>query len=136
LLKLHPDHVDAWNFRGSIRSEAGDIAGAILDHEQARAIDPRNPATLNYLAWLRATTTDSRLADVEQALEDARVACDLTHGEMAGFLDTLAVAQAANGLFDEAIETQNRALDIASEEQLLELRSRLQLYREHKPYRV
>jgi hypothetical protein len=53
-------------------------------------------------------------------------------------LDTLAAAYAADGRFDEAIRTADRAARIATEQELTDsaekIRDRLSLYRQHRPY--
>ena len=51
------------------------------------------------------------------------------------YLDTLAAAYAEAGEFLSAVKWQDKAISLASEELKGELRSRLDLYKAHKPYR-
>ena len=44
--------------------------------------------------------------------------------------------RAANGLFEEAADRQQRAIDLADAGELPELNRRLRLYRAGKPYRA
>jgi tetratricopeptide (TPR) repeat protein len=81
-----------------------------------------------------ATTPRPELRDPARAIEFARRACELTQWQIAGFLDTLAVAHAAAGQFAEAIEQQRRALDLASEEEKAEYQARLALYEAGKSF--
>ena len=48
------------------------------------------------------------------------------------FLDTLAAAHAEAGQFDEAVRSQEKAIQLALAEQQDELRGRLEMYRQGK----
>ena len=90
----------------------------------------------NNLAWLLATAADPALRDPQEAIR--LVEADAQGAEAAWLLDTLAAAYAADGRFEEAIRTADRAARIATEQQLTasaeEIRERLSLYRQHKAY--
>jgi spermidine synthase len=62
----------------------------------------------------------------------------LTGNSNANFLDTLAVAYAAAGRFNDAIATAQKAIELArsaSQAQLVQkMEARLQLYRDGQPY--
>jgi tetratricopeptide (TPR) repeat protein len=51
-----------------------------------------------------------------------------------GHLDTLAVALAAAGQFEEAAKYQRQAVELAPEAEKADYRSRLELYEAGKPY--
>ncbi|HXZ18969.1 MAG TPA: hypothetical protein VEG63_03415, partial [Candidatus Acidoferrales bacterium] len=74
-------------------------------------------AGCNNLAWLLATTKDPRLRDPKAALPLARRAVDITDSKNANFLDTLAEALYANGMFAEALETERKALSLEPNKQ-------------------
>ncbi len=60
----------------------------------------------------------------------------MTEWQIAGHLDTLAVAYAAAGRFAEAVECQRRAVELAPEQEKAEYRSRLGLYEAGRPYEM
>ena len=67
---------------------------------------------LNNAAWTYASAQDASLRNPEKALEYARKAVAISKGAKANFLDTLAEALYANGLFDEAVATEKKALSL------------------------
>jgi Flp pilus assembly protein TadD len=103
-------------------------------------LDPNSAENLNNLAWILATTKDTKLQNPTDAVKYARKACELTGpaGKPA-FLDTLAVAYAADGNFPEAVKTAEKAIKLAkdaNEENLAEeIQERLNLYKSDRPYR-
>lgn len=94
---------------------------------------------LNNLAWILATIGDASANDANKAIGYARRACELTAYNDADILDTLAVAYAAAGKFNDAIMTAEKALNIAKtagqENTFREIQNRLELYKAGKSYR-
>ncbi|HEX3869765.1 MAG TPA: hypothetical protein VHV77_04985, partial [Pirellulales bacterium] len=88
----------------------------------------------NERAWLLATCPDDEFRDGREALASATRACELTKWKAWGFLDTLAAAQAECGEFDSAVETQQKAIDLAPDHERADLKSRLDLYVAGKTY--
>ena len=115
-----------------------DQAQAILCRDYVRLSQARS---YNLRAWSAATHDDAARRNGRKAVEDARQACDLTNHKSWNFLDTLAAAYAEAGDFPKAVEVQTQAIDMESdseqsdESQNRQLRARLQLYRQNKPYR-
>ena len=72
-------------------------------------------------------------------LELAEKACELTNYRMPEFLDTLAATYAATGNFDKAIETAQKAGELANRFNKTNLSNsiymRLELYKKGKAYR-
>ena len=82
---------------------------AIEAYEKALQLKPMNGDIYNNLAWLLITAQDESLHDPARALELAQRAVELKPGGY--ILDTLAVAYWANGMVEEAVATENKALE-------------------------
>ena len=81
---------------------------AVAAYEQALTLAPDNPEIANNLAWLLLTAHDPKVRDAGRALTLAEgAALAREHGHI---LDTLATAYWANGLIEEALATQARAV--------------------------
>jgi tetratricopeptide (TPR) repeat protein len=121
--------------RAWARSELGNYEGSLADLNIA--VLPKTPYAkpLNMRAWLRATCPIDELRDGTKAVEDAKLACELTGYASFSEMDTLAAAYAESGDFDEAVKQQEKALSLAPAEYRSDVESRLALYRERKPYR-
>src|SRR5271165_6617056 len=98
-----------------------------VEHEDAGS-DP-----FNNLAWLYATASDPRLRNPSLALRYALKAVELTDAKDAGVLDTLAEAYYVNGDYENAIQTEKKALALEPKDSF---RTSLQKYeqaRQQKP---
>lgn len=81
---------------------------ALAAYEQAFKLEPTNPEVLNNYAWLLLTSENLELRDPLSALTLARSAAAL---QPKGYiLDTLATAYWANGLVEQAIQTERQAM--------------------------
>ena len=87
---------------------------------------PDYSSALNNLAWILATHPDDQLRDAAESLRLATKLVDLDGGKKAEYLDTLAVAQAASGQFEEAAATARRGVSLAQTEGQNELASQIQ----------
>lgn len=81
---------------------------AVDAYNRALALAPMNAELNNNLAWLLLTAKDSSIRDPYRALTLALTAAMLD--ERGHVLDTLATAYWANGMIDEAVETEMRAM--------------------------
>ncbi len=138
-LQLKPDQPEnAYNLARLSRQQ-GNLEQAVAYWEQALQLRPDWPAVLNNLAWVRATAGKENLLVPKKALTLALRACELTEYEHPGVLGTLAAAQAANGDFDLAVATAEKAIELARqtkrEKILNETTQQLDLYRAGQPYR-
>jgi tetratricopeptide (TPR) repeat protein len=82
----------------------GKPEAAIQCYRKAVEMDSNNPAALNTLAWMLATTGKPDLRQGREAVELANKAVELTDARLPAFLETLAVANAAAGHFSDARE--------------------------------
>jgi Flp pilus assembly protein TadD len=133
-LELAPDEVSLYHARGHVHARLGDEERAIADNLEAlkrRADDAR---TCNNLAWLYATASRQELRDPARAVELARKAVERGGGKDLGHLDTLAVALAAAGQFEEAVKEMTRAIELAPQGEQEEYRRRLELFQQGKGY--
>jgi tetratricopeptide (TPR) repeat protein len=133
-LRQEPSNLTLYHNRGRIHALLGRYEQAIADNLEALRLQSDDAGTCNNLAWLWATSPHPEHRDPARAVEHARRACELTQWQIAGFLDTLAVAHAAAGQFAEAIEYQRRAIELAGEDEKAEYRSRLELYEAGKTF--
>ena len=116
--------------------DLGSLGQAIDHYKKALSMRPDDNNIQNKLAWILATVEDEKLRDPAEAVRLANRACELTQYAQPYYLDTLAVAYAANGDFPRAIETAEKALRLAVDSETLsrEIRERLELYEENRPY--
>jgi tetratricopeptide (TPR) repeat protein len=119
-----------------IEAALGNVRAAQAHGREALLMQPGYTDAANNLAWLLATAADPALRDPQEAI--LLIEADALDSEAPWLLDTLAAAYAADGRFEEAVRTADRAAKIASEQDLTaiaeEARQRLSLYRRREPY--
>lgn len=106
-------HPDVWSRLGGERQHAGDIEGAIAAYRESLRLAPGHRNASSHLAWLLAVYHGDDPALAEEAVTLAEQASASARHRNPIYLDTLAVAQAATGRFDEAERTARRALRFA-----------------------
>jgi len=135
-LASHGGTAELHRAMAEIEAVLGDVHAAQHHGREALRLQPDYTDAANNLAWLLATAADPALRDPREAIR--LVEADAHSSEAPWLLDTLAAAYAADGRFDEAIRTAERAARIASRQALTEsaegIRDRLSLYRLHRPY--
>ena len=137
-VELKPDYAKAYNNFGKVLVSQGKAGEAIEYFRSATTLKPKWSEPANNLAWLLATTVNSNIRNPQQAIELAERACELTGYSDPGSLDTLAAAYAAAGRFPEAVETAEKALELArsaGQEKLTEnIHRHLQLFKSSQAY--
>lgn len=127
--------------RGLAFDKLGDYYQAVADYNLALALDPINTAACNNLAWLQATCPDAKHRDGKKAVEIANKSYQLAVVKSWAYHDTLAAAYAECGNFEKATQWQAKAIEMTATDKSMtvkdkaELRSRLELYKQGKPYR-
>ena len=140
LLALQPRRSDLYTRAANLRLRYGDVAGAISLLRRGAAMLPENIAIANDLAWQLSTVVDEDLRNGAQAVKLAEYVNDRKGRESASELDTLAVAYAEVGRYDDAVAAAEQALLIARQGNQTglagEISQRLELFRQGTPYRV
>jgi len=136
VVRLDPNNALFHIYRGDVLDLKGDFAQALAAYDAAIRLDPKSAMAYNNRAWLRATCQDDKFRDGAKAVEDAMKASELASGQDFSMLDTLAAAYAEAGQFDKAVEWQQKAIELAPDDQKEDLGTRLELYQAKKPNRV
>ena len=140
-LAINPKFPHAYTNRGCVWRKKGEYGKAIANHNQCLAVDPKHASAYADLAFLRATCPNEKYRDGKKAVENAKKAYELDGGKKWESLDSLAAAYAESGDFEKAKEWQVKAIEMAkadksaTDKKRTETRSRLELYKQGKPYR-
>lgn len=110
----HPDNADLFILIGDVHFQTKEYGKALLSYEEALKREPSNVRALNNLAWLLATCDDRSIIDPARALELSKKAAALEPAPYV--LDTLAESYFINGMVDEAIAAEQRAIEGNPEE--------------------
>jgi TPR repeat protein len=92
-------------------------AKAIEYYEMVLAADGADAVAYNNIAWVRVTSSDPKIRDPQKALEYALKAVELSGGNQAYAVDTLANAYFQVGQIDKAIATETQALALEPEDE-------------------
>ena len=137
LVETRPSFAPARVGLGGLLAAAGRLVLAREQFQAALAARPDWPPALNGLARLSATQPDAAIADGPTAAQVAQRAVALTHRRSAVMLDTLAVALAAVGRYEEAARIAREAIRVAlsarQNDLAISIRSRLDRYRQRQP---
>jgi tetratricopeptide (TPR) repeat protein len=138
-VRIKPDWPEAHNNLATAFYQQGKLSQAIKHWTEAVALKPDWAEVCNNLAWVLAANNDAKLHNPEEAVRLAKKACELTDYQQPVMLDTLGVAYAAAGRFQEAVAVAEKAINIAKttdKNNLAEqIQERLQLYKACRPYR-
>lgn len=134
-IRLDPKHALAYSNRGLTWLRKQEYDKSIADYNEATRLDPKFVSPYNGRAWVYATCPNEKYRDGAKAVENATKACELSGWKVANNLSTLAAAYAEVGQFDKAVETQQKAKDLAIEKNKADYQKDLDLYKSGKPYR-
>ncbi len=133
---LDPRSAGAYLDRGTSLEQKREYGKALADYDHAIRLAPKDARSHNARAWILATCSDARYRNGATAVESAKTACELTDWKQPSHLDTLAAAFAEAGDFASATKWQSKAIELAAGlDEKRELQTRLELYRDKRPYR-
>ena len=135
VLRQEPQNAIAYADRADLRAFLGQWEAAAQDYMTAINLDQSLGRAYQSAAWLMATCPDARFRDREMALRTAQRAIALDGDRDYRYLDTLGAAQANADQFPAAQESLQRALTMAPPDAAPELRQRLAMYQQNRPYR-
>jgi len=138
-LDLKPHQAKTYNNLALTLEQKGRLDEAIANYHKSLEFKPDFVEAQNNLANLLATTRNARLRNGVEALNLAQRANQLTGGNNPAILGTLAAAYAEQGRFPEAVETVQRAVQLAETQNNPTLsnflRQHLKIYQAGKPLR-
>lgn len=139
---LEPNDAVAQDSLGKLLFEGGKVDEAVAHLRQALAVQPNLASAqtdLGWVAWSLATGPNATQQNGARAVPLAEEVVRLSDNRNAGYLFTLAAAEAQAGQFEEAANNSRRAQQVAKEqgntnlEEFLENQSAL--FKQGKPYR-
>ena len=133
-LRPMPDYARVHHNLGRALARAGNLVEALEHYRRAAELKPDWPTALNDAAKILATHPDPTIKNADEAIRFAERAAELTGRRNVSILDTLALAYAAAGQFDQAVKTIEKAITLASaaraETRVDYLRKKLDLYKQ------
>jgi Flp pilus assembly protein TadD len=112
-LDINPQNYLACDNLAASLWKRGNFREAIDLYYQILNIGPEDTTSLNNLSWYLSTASQEQLRNPSEAIRLAQKACQLTSFQAPDILDTLAVAYASAGRFQEAIQTAKQAVGLA-----------------------
>lgn len=136
-IRLDPKLAVAYDNRGWTYSKMGEFHKAVGDVNEAIRLSPKDGKAYNSLAWLLATCPDPSIRNGTKAVEVAKTACELEGWKTWYCVGTLGAAYAELGDFQQAINSQKRAMNMPgpTDKDRTDAEKRLDLYQQGKPYR-
>jgi protein O-mannosyl-transferase len=138
-LRIKPNQVEVYSTLGTAYSQLGQYDLAVKYWAKTLELQPNSVDVLNSMGLLLATVGDVTAEKANQAIAYASRACKLTDYNIPEYLDTLGVALAAAGRFEEAKAAAGKAINIAKaggqEALVAEIEKRIKLYESGQPYR-
>jgi Tfp pilus assembly protein PilF len=120
-------------------NKRGETAEARQQYDESLRLDPQWLERNNIGARHWATSPNPSMRNGRLALELAEQICQATANQEPRYLDTLSMAYAELGRFDQAVAAAQQARDLAAkmkqDELVRQLENRIQLYKVHEPVR-
>ena len=144
VLELQPDYEHGYIILSQSHIDVGNRAEAIEILDKGLKQRPNSLTIIEALSWLLSTSNSDELRDGKRALILGERAVDFTSGQNSNYLDTLAAAYAEVGKYEDAVKTEERAINILTDPTItpsvddsivLEYKERLSSYKANKPWR-
>jgi tetratricopeptide (TPR) repeat protein len=136
---LDPGDVATRGELAALLASMGQAEPAIAHYREGLRRAPDAAPILNNLAWMLATHPNPQLRDGPEAVRLAERAVELSKGNEALFVGTLAAAYAEAGQFENAIKTAQEAIQVAEQNSQKEVASKnrdlLATYRQQRAWR-
>lgn len=117
----------------TVLDNAGRAGEAVEQYKQVLALSPKTLNAANGIARIRASHPDATLRNGKEALALGQRLCQMTANKVPGYLDTLAMAHAELGQFEQALETARMALTLNPDD--AGVAARVALYEAGQPFR-
>lgn len=137
-IQLKPSFYLASIQRAGVSARLSNYDSALSEYEHLLSLHPMaftRAMVLNDRAWLRASCSNPAVRNGQQAIADAKAACNLTSWSKPEYIDTLAAAYAEAGDFQSAGQFEERALKGVHGDSRKGYEQRLALYQSHRPFR-
>jgi len=138
-VQLEPERAEYRTRLADAAERLGKTDLAVTHYTRAIEIDADQFVAMNNLARILASDSNASRRDAPRAVTLAEQAVKLTERKNPNILSTLAIAYANAERFDDALAAAGEALELADQagnHRLAEgLRTRMELYKNHKPYR-
>jgi tetratricopeptide (TPR) repeat protein len=135
VVELNPQSASAFVDRADLQAAMGTWSKAAADYQTALRLDENLGRAYLGAAWLMATCPNQEIRSPKYAVPTAEKAVELDGLRDHRYLDTLAAAYASAGMFAEAKDAAQRALQMAPAEGKTAVKARLALYEQEKPFR-
>lgn len=140
VIRLKPSVFMATIMRAEINARLGRYSSSLADLDRILSLRPMantQAYVLNGRAWIRATCPNASFRNGQQAVNDAKGACNITNWGNADYIDTLGAACAEAGDFDAAVRYEEKAIALSHDAaSSTEAQRRLAIYRQHQPFRA
>ncbi|MGB8226155.1 MAG: tetratricopeptide repeat protein [Sedimentisphaerales bacterium] len=121
VLQAKPDWFEIHLMIADVYYKRKELTLAVQHLREAVRLKNDCSEAMNLLAWIEATAKDISIRNSDEAVRFASSACELTANKNPVLLDTLAVAYASAGRFNDAIKTAQTAVKLADEHKLTKL---------------
>ena len=137
-LNIDPNLASAHRVLGAALLSDGYFKKAMVHIKRSLEIEPNSIGAKNNLAWILATSPDPNIRNPSDAIRLAQEACNAVNSKDPAVLDTLGAAYASEGRFADAVETAQKALDLADGANQIQIKNTIQhhlvFYKQNKPY--